>query len=504
MPRLVPGLAPAAGLLAGGLFALSIPPFDWYPLAWICLVPGLVCLGQADRPWLLGLGGGLLAGLSRIYWQYETLQLYGNLPPVASLLTTAALVAYLSLYWVAFFWLSARWRADSPWFAWNAACLWVLLEWVQTWMISGFPWELLGYSQYLNLGLAQTASVAGVYGLSFLLVLLNAGLAQVALHRAAGLRLAAAPLLLVALAWGWGDWRLRQLEAETPAPPLRVGLVQGSIDQGEKWKGDRLGQTTQRYVDLASTLAAERPLDLVVFPETCLPFYFLDPRFASYRAPFTALAGQLGAPMLVGSLDFDGERIYNRAFLLDAQGQVSGHADKVHLVPFGEYLPMPWLFQYLEGLTAESGIFAPGHQRQVLPAGAARLGVFICYESIFPEIARELVQLGANILVNTTNDAWFGRSAAPYQHFSMCVLRAIETGRPVVRIANTGISGLIAPSGRILTATPLFEPLAQVLTLSPRTEQTPYTHWGDLLWWVCGLFLVLPPVYHRVRLRVRK
>ncbi len=491
MLRAVPGLAPGIGLLSGALFALSIPPYDWYALAWFCLVPCFLLLGQAQKPWLMGLGGGLLAGLSRIYWQYETLQLYGNLAPAASLLTTAALVVYLALYWVAFFWLCARWRLGSPFFAWNAACLWVLLEWAQSWIITGFPWELMGYSQYLNLGLAQTASVAGVYGLSFLLVLLNAGLAQLAVFRALGLRLAAGPLLCVALCWGWGVHRLGAIEAEPIADQLRIGLVQGSIPQGQKWKGDQLAETTRRYVDLAGALAGTQ-LDLVVFPETCFPYYFLDPRFAQYREPVTALAAKLGAPLLVGSLDFDGQHIYNRAFLLDVQGQVVGHADKVHLVPFGEYLPMPWLFGYLEGLTAESGIFAPGLGRQVLPLANTHLGVFVCYESIFPEITRQLTSLGAGLLVNTTNDAWFGHSAAPYQHFSMCVLRAIETGRPVVRIANTGISGLIAPSGRILAETPLFEPLAQVLEVSPRRELTPYTRWGDLLLWFSGLFLLAP------------
>lgn len=500
MPRRVPGLILIAGLLAGGLFALSIPPFDWYPLAWVCLVPCLLLLHRHHRAWVLGLGSGLVAGLSRIYWQVETLQLYGDLSPLASVLTTGALILYLALYWTVFFWLCARWRTDSPCFAWNAASLWVLLEWAQSWIITGFPWELLGYSQYLNLPLAQTASLAGVYGLSFLLVLLNAALAQFLLHPRRWLRLGAPPLLCLGLAWGWGSYRLQALEGEPTATPLKIGLVQGSIPQGEKWKGDQLAQTTQRYVDLARTLAGGDSLDLIVFPETCLPFYFLEPRYAQYREPITALASHLGAPLLVGSLDCEDGNIYNRAFLLDNRGQVTGYADKVHLVPFGEYLPMAWLFQYLEGLTAESGIFAPGASRQVLPLGPTRLGVFICYESIFPEISRQLVRLGAELLVNTTNDAWFGHSAAPHQHFSMCVLRAIETGRPLVRIANTGISGLIAPSGRILVATPLFEPLALRLEVAPRTAETFYVRWGDLLLWLSGLFLVLTTALsHRAR-----
>ena len=489
MPRPVPGLIPIAGLVSGCLFALSIPRFDLYPLAWVCLVPGLVMLSRCDRPWLLGLIAGLVAGLSRIYWQAETLQLYGNLSLIVGWCTTLALILYLALYWAVFFWVCARWQLNSPTFAWKAASLWVLLEWAQSWIITGIPWELLGYSQYLNLPLAQTASLAGVYGLSFLLVLLNAALAQIILHRAAWLRLSGPPLLCLGLALGWGFYRLHLLDSEYPSHPLKVGLVQGSITQDIKWKGDQLAMTTQRYVELASTL--EDSLDLIIFPETCLPFYFLDPRYTQYREPIAALASQLNTPLLLGSLDNEEGNIYNRAFLLDPQGRVQGYADKVHLVPFGEYLPLPWLFQYLEGLTAESGVFSPGVSRQVLPLGNTRLGVFICYESIFPAISRDLARLGAEVLINLTNDAWFGHSAAPYQHFSMCVLRAIETGRPVVRVANTGISGLIAPSGRILAATALFEPLALRLEVAPRTEDTFYVRWGDLLLWLSGLFLVL-------------
>ncbi|MBI2503461.1 MAG: apolipoprotein N-acyltransferase [Candidatus Latescibacteria bacterium] len=500
MPRPGLGLIPVAGLLSGGLFALSIPRFDLYPLAWVCLVPGFLLLSH-DRPWLLGLSAGLVAGLSRIYWQVETLQLYGDLSLSASLITTGALILYLALYWALFFWVCARWRLDSPHFAWKAASLWALLEWAQSWIITGFPWELLGYSQYLNLPLAQTASLTGVYGLSFLLVLLNAALAQLLLHRRSWLRLSGPALLCLGLALGWGYYRLSVLDGEHDPHLLQIGLVQGSIPQGEKWKGDQLAMTTERYVELTRSLAGGDPLDLIVFPETCLPFYFLDSRYAQYREPIAALASQLRAPLLVGSLDNEEGDIYNRAFLLDDQGQVVGHADKVHLVPFGEYLPLPWFFQYLEGLTAESGIFAPGASRQALPLGTTRLGVFICYESIFPEISRTLVRLGAQLLINTTNDAWFGRSAAPYQHFSMCVLRAIETGRPVVRIANTGISGLIAPSGRILVATPLFEPLALRLEVAPRTEETFYVRYGDLLLWLSGLFLALTTTLslHRTR-----
>jgi len=172
-------------------------------------------------------------------------------------------------------------------------------------------------------------------------------------------------------------------------------------------------------------------------------------------------------------------------------GTIVDFADKVHLVPFGEYLPLSFIFQYLEGLTAESGAFLPGekHKTLLLPGSALRAGVFICYESIFPEITRQLALLGASFLVNTTNDAWFGVTAAPYQHFAMVAVRAAETGRPVLRAANTGISGLIASTGRILRATDLLETTAFSVRLQPRNELTFYVRHGDILIALCALLL---------------
>ena len=201
-------------------------------------------------------------------------------------------------------------------------------------------------------------------------------------------------------------------------------------------------------------------------------------------------------PCFVGSLEASAgkksENLYNRAFLLDDRGDVLDYQDKVHLVPFGEYLPLAFLFGYLEGLTAESGAFAHGkaHKVLTLPSTKQSFGVFLCYESIFPPIARTLASSGASFLVNITNDAWFGRTAAPYQHLSMAVLRAVETGRPVVRAANTGISGLIAPTGRILRETGLFETAAFIVEVRPRTEKTIYVLWGDTFVALCALLLV--------------
>ena len=485
----------AAGGISGLLFWASIPRADVQFLAWICLIPCFLALGRATPGALFAMGAasGFISGLGRVYWITETLQLYGALSLPLALVSNFFLILYLSLYPGIFFFTCSRFNLSSPFFPWLAASLWVLLEWVQTWLITGFPWMLLGYSQYLNLSILQIASLTGVYGLSFLIVLVNAGLAQVLVSRSRLLTRIGPPALVVVGVLMWGRERIGELDAESGAP-LKVGIVQGNIPQGEKWKKDRIARSTHRYIRLTRTFPSDQ-LDLIVFPETALPFRFRDQYYRSHHRKIVELVRQLRTPVLVGSLEGGGgtesKSLYNRAFLLDERGDVLDYQDKVHLVPFGEYLPLSFLFQYLEGLTAESGVFAhgKGHKVLTLPSAKQTFGVFICYESIFPSIARDLAGSGASFLVNTTNDAWFGRTAAPYQHLSMAVLRAVETGRPVLRAANTGISGLIDPAGRIERETGLFETAAFTVEIRPRTDATVYVLWGDSFVALCALFL---------------
>ena len=523
MPPLRGSLIPLlVGALGGALFTLSIPKADIQLFAWISLLPCLYFTFAAQRDpgmeagreeplafrqsLILGISFGMVSGLGRVYWLGETLERFGNLSHPEALLTSGLLILYLSLYPATFFLVCRRLNCRSPLLPWIAASVWTLLEWAQTWIITGFPWELLGYSQYLNRPLRQLASVTGVYGVSFVVVLVNAGLSQLLSTRRRVLATALPIAALISAVVIYGLNRYASLTAmEAPsasstsavsAAELKVGIIQASVTQDVKWKPDRARTITERYADLTRQLASREPLDLVVFPETALPYWFRDERFSAYREKVEQLARDVSAPILVGSLEMariEGEpRIYNRAFLLDGEGKVADYSDKVHLVPFGEYLPMPWLFQYLEGLVAESGSFASGAGRKVLavPQSDAKLGVFICYESIFPSIPRTLAEMGANLLVNTTNDAWFGRTAAPRQHLSMAVFRAVEAGRPIVRAANTGISCAISPAGDVSHASQLFETSAFSVTVVPRSTLTFYARYGDVFLAACTLLLL--------------
>ena len=498
-----------AGALSGLFYTLSIPKANVSWLAWVCSVPCLALLPSLARSTTLLLGVGFASGLvsatGRVYWIAETLQNYGGLSASVAVLTNGLLICYMALYPMLFLLLCARALPDlrSPFFAWGAAGLFVLLEWIQTWALTGFPWELLGYSQFRNLPLLQTASLTGVYGLSFLIILVNGSLAQIIVHAAGPDRrrlgvakvaaIAVPPVLLVVAALIFGYARLAD-DADDESRQTRIGIVQGNVPQEMKWKPNRSSLTTARYVELARELAHTDSADLIIFPETALPFWFGDPARVREREQVVELARQISTPLLVGSLGFDSKRgtLYNRGFLLDESGRIRDAADKVHLVPFGEYLPLPWLFQFMEGLTAESGQFAPGeegHKILNIPGRNLPFGVFICYESVFPEISRTLARLGASFLVNTTNDAWFGETAAPYQHLSMAVLRAVETGLPIVRVANTGISALISPSGQIAGATALFETATMVVSLAPTKGTTIYVRYGDWFLVLCALFL---------------
>ena len=484
------------GSLSGALFWASIPKLEIHLLAWVCLLPCLSLLPylSPQRLFSLGLLGGLVASLGRTYWITETLQLYGNLSLLEALASNFLLILYLALFWAVFFYLCSRFRLSSSLFPWLAASLWVLLEWAQNWVITGFPWQLLGYSQYRQLALLQLTSVTGIYGLSFLIALVNGTFAHLLSNRLTPSRLliaVAPPILLLTAALLLGQQRLDALAEEKTSDVLEVGIVQGNIPQDLKWKTSRVAGTTNHYVELTRTLPADQ-LDLIIFPETALPFYFQHPYYAEFQRKIADLAREMATPILVGSLGGAWEEgIYNRTFLVDAEGSVLDYADKVHLVPFGEYLPLAFIFQYLEALTAESGVFEHGesHKALALPGSDHRAGIFICYESIFPEITRQLALLGSSFLINTTNDAWFGVTAAPYQHFAMAAVRAAETGLPVLRAANTGISGLIGPSGRILHTTDLLETTAFTVSLHPRREITFYVRHGNLIVAFCALLL---------------
>jgi apolipoprotein N-acyltransferase len=490
----------ALAATSGLLLTASFPKLDWAFLAWVALVP-LFCAVKAKSPGA-SLKLGFLAGLAHyttlLYWIAWVMETYGQLPTLLSWGILLLLVFYLSLFPAVFAFTINHLQARSRVYLWSAPFLWAGLEYMRAFLLSGFPWENLGYTQYGQLHLIQISDILGVYGLSALIVAVNAALFELWDARGKNRGLPWKSAVVVALSLTgfllYGVWRIAGVEATVQAAPkLKVGLVQGNIDQTTKWLDAFQEETLVRYGRLSRELLGNEP-DLMVWPETALPFYFLHDEALTEH--MVGLVRDCNVPFLVGSPSFEtgGQRMryFNSAYLLDPSGKVLGRYDKVHLVPYGEYVPLKRFFPFLGKLVEAVGDFEPGKEGQVLSLNGEKLGVLICFEVIFPELARAMRQNGVQLLVTITNDAWFGTSSAPYQHLSMAVFRAVENHLALARAANTGISAFIDPVGRILDATPLFEEAVRMRPLPMMDQKTLtfYARYGDIFAMACILICV--------------
>lgn len=469
---------------SGLLLALAFPRLNLAPLAWFALVP--LVLVMERHPFRSGFAAGLgFFGLV-LYWLNIVMTTYGQMHPLFSLAAYLMLVIYLALFFGAATWAACRLREHLGWSViLTLPVFWVGLEFIRSFLFSGFPWASLGYSQISLLPLVQSADLAGVYGISFLLLLSNTALAQLIQARRnlrsipwIGLGLT---LLLFAANAGYGWLRLQQ-DLDSRPQTAKVALIQGNIDQGVKWDPSYQQTTVDRYAALSRQVVAESGADLVIWPESATPFYFQED--GPLATQVTAVAAETKTALLFGSPAYEivnrRPRYLNSAFMLSPQAEVAGRSDKIHLVPFGEYVPLGRYLPFINKLVVGIGDFSPGTVKP-LPLGQNLVGVLVCFEGIFPELARDYVREGSQLLINVTNDAWFGRSSAPEQHLAMTRFRALENRIWVARAANTGISALIAPSGRMTLETPVFETLAVSGTVGLGAKPTLYTRFGDLL-----------------------
>ncbi len=479
-------------LLCGVLLCLSFPRHGSAVLAWASLVPLFLALRDASplRAFGLGLAAGFSGYVGILYWIVHVVVHYGHLPVAVGIPVMLALAAYLGLYVSAFAGALVLLRRRGVPLLAAAPPLWTSLEFVKSHLLTGFPWANLGSSQYPNLPFIQVAEFTGVYGLTFLVVMANAALFRALFDRSGDrgwIREALACLLLLAAAHGYGWWRIgdveRRLEA---APSLAVGLVQGNIEQDVKWDPAYQQETVDIYASL-SRHVAPAPGGLLVWPETSAPFYFQD-RDDLHRQ-VVAVPRDHSAWLILGSPRYEirGRQIvsFNSAFLVSPEGSLEGRFDKVHLVPYGEYVPFRRILPFLTALTEGIGDFETGQAYRPLAMGPHRPGVLICYEGILAEAGRSYKQQGADLLVNITNDAWFGRTSAPYQHLSMTVFRAVETRLFLVRAANTGISAIIEPTGRIAGQTGVFERTTLAGSVKFIDGGTFYGAYGDIFVYLC-------------------
>jgi apolipoprotein N-acyltransferase len=488
-----------SSLLSGMLLILSFPQFDLEFLAWFALIPLFFSIeGKGQRhSFELGFLTGIITFLGILYWVIVAVHTYGNVPLIPSGLILLLLVAYLSLFIGVFAFLTRfiQIRSGIQTILFTPL-LWVGLEYARTFLLTGFPWADLGYSQYLNLPLIQIADVTGVYGLSFVIVLVNATLFGVLRQwskRIFPVRevIFTALLLLSLFVYGYSKMGIvaKQMIRN---PALKIALVQGNIDQSVKWDKSFQKETLKTYVRLSSKVAEEKP-DLIIWPETATPFFFQDAQ--EYQSLILDIPKRTNAFLLFGSPSYKVEKgkmnHYNSAYLVSPSGELVGKYDKIHLVPFGEYVPMQRLLFFIGSLGEGIGDFKPGKEIFNFSLPRDKFGVLICFEIIFPDLCRRFVKGGANFLVTITNDAWFGRTSAPYQHFSMAAFRAVENRVFVARAANTGITGFIDPRGKILREGRIFTEEAMSGTIQLSNQKTFYTFYGDIFAWLCSALSIL-------------
>ena len=476
-------------LLSGVLLTISFPPGRLSFVAWFALIPLLKSIETASpsKAFRLGLFSGLIHYLSLIYWIVVVLGRYGNLNFFVAFLALVLLSFYLSLYLGLFACLTTCLK-DSRFSIILMACFWVAIEYTKGHFLSGFPWCLLGYTQYEQLYLIQISDLFGVYGVSFLIVFANGLIFRVLTRRHhesnAPLKWGF-PLLFIVLTGAliYGHHHLSGRRAgEKGGHNINAAIIQANINQSLKWDPAYQKETIRTYQRLTRSTSSFKP-QLIVWPETSLPFFFQDSQ--EFSPKIFSLADKSGATLVFGSPAYKRVRgaikYYNRAYMITPEVQQVQYYDKTHLVPFGEYVPLKKYIPFISNLVQAAGDFATGEKLVPLKTGDLSLGILICFEAVFPELVRTLVKEGANVLVNITNDAWFGMSSAPYQHLSMAVFRAVENQRPMIRAANTGFSAFIGPQGAILSESNLFseEVLERSLSL-PGPSLTFYSRFGDL------------------------
>jgi apolipoprotein N-acyltransferase len=519
-PKAVPLLPYLLALLSPLLLWLAFPGGgEIWPVVFFALIPFLsaIVVTRSNRQAaFVGLVCGIFHYLLLMYWIVLVLHQYGGLPWLVAFLALLLLAIYMAAYF-ALFAVAVRSALGSVdckvagLFALPA--LWVGLDWVRSWLFSGFPWMDLGYSLFAHPVLIQIADLLGHYGITYIVVLINLGILMIVNKRLNSSRsdkkiTIFSIIIIIGLTLGYSQFRLQAVAEQVEAAPhARIGVVQGNIDQSIKWSPSMQRATVKRYLELTDRIAGAEQPELIVWPETALSFY---PRNNPLMQLVEENRRAMGVSLLTGApmykiIDYEKKEVqyYNSAILISENDgdYLHNRYNKSHLVPFGEYVPLQQFLTFIAPLVESAGNFTPGAVEQPLLSGKTKLGVLICFESVFSDLTRKWVESGANVLVNLTNDAWYGKSSAPHHSLAMTVLRAVETRRSLVRSANTGISAFVEPTGKIDVQSELFVPWAAVARVALMEGTTFWVSWGCFFPPLClgiGL-LVFVWAVHRFR-----
>ena len=475
--RLTLPLALGAGIL---LWVLSLPSYGLGVLGILAFVPLLWALpGEPVRRvaawgWL----AGILWEFGTLWWLIPTLVHYGNISEPVAFALILGMCAILGLYMAGFL-ATMAWliKVRGQWALALAPCAWVLWEWMRGHLLSGMPWWGPGYSLSLYPAFLQVTRLTGVLGLSFLALSAAAAITLWVRQHEHPVTQAFVPavLALLALAFAWGYWWSGQPIGKKADIP--VGYLQPDIGQDVKWDPAHGDETLKTMLDL-SLAFKKYGLKLMVWPESSTPFEWDTDE--AYRKKVESVAAETKAPILLGSVLASGGGYQNGAILLLPDGKVGGRYAKTHLVPFGEYIPFREWLSFAGPIVNTIGDFQPGSSLAPLQTPAGRVGVTICFEGIFPDLVRDQVRDGAQILVNMTNDAWYLGTPGPYQHFLLERVRAVETDRYLIRSANKGVCGVVNPRGVLEATTTPGGPASFWGVVADRDTRTLWTRIGNL------------------------
>ena len=485
-------------LISGALAVLAFPVFDLYLLAWVAFVPFLLSLWKKSpaEAFKAGFVFGVIYFFGTLYWIYHSITFYGGVSFVASISIVILLCCFLSIYPAVFaYFFSLFIKSTRLPALLIGPVFWVVLEFVRSYAFTGFPWSSIGYSQYKFLSVIQVSDITGVYGISFLILAFNCVIVDGLLIKDRIRKMPLFPvsytiigfiLFIIAIvsSFGYGFWRLGQ---DRPGRMVKAGLVQGNIEQDKKWDPAFQKYVMDTYFGLSQDAAVRSP-DLIIWPETAVPFIFGEDKENTEQ--LVSFQKTLNTHLLLGSVlakkTAEGQQFMtNSVLMLDKEGKIIYQYDKIHLVPFGEYVPLRRVLFFIDKLVTGIGDYLPGDRYIKAETPFGSFAPLVCYEIIFPGLVRKFYSTSGDFIVTVTNDAWFGKTAGPYQHFSMGVFRAIENRKPVMRAANTGISGFIDSNGRIIARTELFH--RQVLAGEVKTDNTLafYSRYGDLFTYFC-------------------
>lgn len=501
-------LAIISGILAALSFPVMLsktllPNFGF--LAWICFVPLFVAIYHATprKSFLLTFLTGFVFYSLSLYWIYNALTVYGGLYSYVAIgilfLMMVILAALMGLITLCTSFIKNKFGGS---YIYIVPIVWVAVELLRSYFpFRGFPWNNIAYSQALYPIFIQSADMFGIFGLTFVIILVNQLLAEVIvkkIHLTAPKLFAhiaiAVAVFTVLIAYGW--YRVQTIEVRSPdGRQIRIGMVQGNIPQDQKWDSEALARNLAIYKKFTNEIKKSRA-DLIIWPESSFPYVLSvnDNVLDLNRIGLSSFA-EGGAWLLFGALaskKTPESSLYNSAFLIDNLGNIKGRYDKVHLVPFGEYVPFKKFLFFAKKIVAPVGNFKFGDIDRKIQTDKYQIGTLICYEDVFPAIARRHTQNGANILINMTNDAWYGWTAAAYQHLYKSIFRAVENRRFVLRATNTGVSAVINPLGRVEIKSKLFVPGVMISDVDLRKGETIYDIIGNMFAYICaGLTILL-------------